>query len=103
MVEYLIGGFERIFALCIQISLSVLVFYSVVLKDKLWLFPLAILFHAVANILPSIMQAGVLNNVLIAEGSVCLFSILILLFTKYMHKSMNRDRIWSVVPPGTTD
>ena len=66
----LAGGFERISALVIQISLSLVVWHSVNRKDKWWLFPAAILLHAAADVPAALMQAGLLDSVLLVEGIV---------------------------------
>jgi len=67
---FLVSGAERVFALGIQISLSVLVYYSVYKSRKLWLFPLAILLHALMDCPAALFQAGVLTNVWLVEGIV---------------------------------
>jgi uncharacterized membrane protein YhfC len=82
---FLIGGAERLFAIAIQLSLSVIVFYAVY-KKKLWLFPLAILAHAIIDIPAASMQAGVLKNVFLVEGFVCVFAIAVTLFAKYLYR-----------------
>jgi len=59
---FLLSGVERIFAIGIQISLSVIVFYSVFCKNKLWLFPLAIIMHAIIDITPAAFQVGIIKK-----------------------------------------
>jgi len=66
----LAGGFERISAMVIQISLSLVVWHSVNKKDNWWLFPAAILLHAIADVPAALKQAGVLNSILLVEGIV---------------------------------
>ena len=66
----LVSGVERLLALCIHISLSVVVYYSVYQPRKLWLFPLAILLHALVDCPAALAQAGVLNSVWAVEGIV---------------------------------
>ena len=88
---FLLSGLERVFAISIQISLSVLVFYSVYGKDKIWLFPLAILLHALIDLPAAASQAGVIKNVLLVEGIVCLCAIAIGLFAVGMHKKLKTD------------
>ncbi|MDL2206781.1 YhfC family intramembrane metalloprotease [Eubacteriales bacterium OttesenSCG-928-N13] len=73
--QFLIGGIERVLVLGIQIPLSVLVYYSVMAKGKWWLFPLAILLHAVVDFLPALYQTGVVTNLYAVEGVVALYSI----------------------------
>jgi len=67
---FLVSGAERLFALGIQISLSVVVYYSVYQPRKLWLFPLAILLHALVDCPAALFQAGKLTNVWAVEGIV---------------------------------
>jgi uncharacterized membrane protein YhfC len=44
----LLGFFERVFAICLHISLSIMVLYSVVYKKPIW-FWIALLWHAVVD------------------------------------------------------
>ena len=85
---FLLSGLERIFAICIQISLSVLVFYSVYGKNKTWLFPLAILIHALIDVPAAAAQVGVIKNVLLVEGIVCLCAIAAAVFAGKVHKKL---------------
>jgi uncharacterized membrane protein YhfC len=80
---FLLSGFERIFAICMQISLSILVFYSVACKNKWWLYPFAILLHALTDCPAVLMQTGVLKNVFIVEGLV-MVSALLLAYIAYI-------------------
>ncbi|MCG1010369.1 YhfC family intramembrane metalloprotease [Salinicoccus sp. ID82-1] len=59
---YIIGIFERILAISLHIGLSVIVFVAVMQKGKWYLFPLAIVLHALANVTAAMMQAGLLAN-----------------------------------------
>jgi uncharacterized membrane protein YhfC len=85
---FFIGGIERIFAIGIQMSLSIIIFYSVFCKGKWWLYPIAIIIHAIIDSPAALMQAGAINNVFIVEGLVCLSSILIMLLAKVIHKKL---------------
>jgi len=90
---FLVSGMERIFAVCIQLSLSVLVFYSVYGKNsfgknRTWLFPLAILLHAIIDIPAAAAQAGVLKSILLVEGIVCVCAIAIVLLAMNVHKKL---------------
>jgi uncharacterized membrane protein YhfC len=87
---FLISGVERVFAITIQISLSVLVFYSVYSKGKIWLFPLAILLHAIIDIPAAAMQVNVLKNVLLVECIVGLCAILITIFALLVHIKLKK-------------
>jgi len=56
--SFLVGGVERIFAITIQLSLSILVWVAVTRRGHWWLFPLAILLHAVSDLPAACYQAG---------------------------------------------
>jgi uncharacterized membrane protein YhfC len=64
---FLISGIERTMALCIQISLSIIVWHAVNKKGLLWLFPLAIVSHAIIDFPPALAQAGAIKNVYMVE------------------------------------
>jgi uncharacterized membrane protein YhfC len=63
---FLIGGLERIAALAIQISLSVLMWIAVN-NRKLWLYPVAIALHALIDVPAALAQAGILKSTLLIE------------------------------------
>lgn len=86
---FLIGGIERIFAITVQISLSMIVYYSVHAKKRL--FPLAIILHAIVDIPASAMQAGLITNILFAEGLVFLCAISVSVFAVKIHKQLKSD------------
>ena len=65
----LVGAIERISAVAIHVSLSVLVWFAAKDSKKFWLFPLAILLHLVVDAVAVILsRLGV--NVWIIEGAV---------------------------------
>jgi uncharacterized membrane protein YhfC len=82
---FLAGGIERLFALGIQIALSVLVFYAV--HKKLWLYPLAVLLHALVDIPAALTQTGVIQNVFLVEGLTGLSCALLLLLAARIHNN----------------
>ena len=43
--QYLLGGVERVFAIVLQLSLSVIVWFAAKKKNRVWLFPVAIAIH----------------------------------------------------------
>ncbi|MDR0320615.1 MAG: YhfC family intramembrane metalloprotease [Treponema sp.] len=88
---FLLSGIERTFAIIIQISLSVIVFYSVFCKNKMWLFPLAILLHAIIDLPAAAYQVGVIKNVLLVEGTVCLSAAGIVVLVINVHKKLKRE------------
>lgn len=66
--QLLMSIVERIPAVALHISLSVLVWFAVNDKDRFWLYPLAILLHAVVDAVVVIMARNGLN-VWIIEGA----------------------------------
>jgi uncharacterized membrane protein YhfC len=85
---FFISGIERMMAIAIQLSLTVVVFYSVYGNNKLWLFPLAVLLHAIIDIPAAAAQTGLLKNILLVEGIVCLCAVSVFVFTKYLHEKL---------------
>jgi uncharacterized membrane protein YhfC len=90
---FLISGIERIFAIAIQISLSIIVFYSVFCKGKRWLFPLAILIHAIVDCPAAIMQTGVIKNVFLVEGLAAISALLLAYLAVSMVRKFNQNII----------
>ena len=82
---FLISGFERLFAVFIQISLSVIVFYSVYNK-KLQLFFFAILLHAIIDIPAAAFQVGLIKNIYVVEGIVLLSAAGVTILAWLIHK-----------------
>jgi len=82
----LISGAERMMALGIQISLSVVVYYAVYKPRKLWLFPLAILLHALADCPAALFQTGVIANVWAVEGIVLASMAALIAIAAVIHK-----------------
>jgi len=71
-ITFLAGGIERIIAMTVHISLSIVVLCAVIRPGMLWLYPLAIVLHAVVNIAPAMMQAGFIKNIWIVEAVILL-------------------------------
>lgn len=67
---------ERIVAMSLHIALSIIVFSAVMMKGKWWLFPLAILLHALANVTAAMMQAGLLSNIYLMYGGLLIVTAL---------------------------
>jgi len=85
---FLLSGVERIFAISIQISLSVIVFYSVFCNNKLWLFPLAIILHAIIDFSPAAFQVGIIKNILLVYILLCISATIMVILTIYLHKKL---------------
>ena len=85
---FLVGGIERIFALGAHLSCSVLVFYAVYGRRKFWLYPLAIILHAMVNIPAAAMQVGIIKNLFLVELFVFLGTVLLVVTAKYTHEKL---------------
>jgi len=68
-----LGGFERIFAICLHLSLSVMVLYSVAYKKPIW-FWLALLWHAIVD--ASAVYLLPIVGVVALEGIVGIFALI---------------------------
>ena len=66
-VLFLASGFERVIAISAHISLSMFVWCSVTVKGKLWMYPAAIVMHAIVNLAPAMFQAGFINSIWFVE------------------------------------
>jgi uncharacterized membrane protein YhfC len=88
---FLISGIERIFAICIQLSLSIIVFYAVYGKNKLWLYPFAIVVHAIINIPAAAMQVGIIKNMFLVELLVFTGAIMSVIIAKYTHEKLKQN------------
>ncbi len=64
---FLLGALERVLAVTVHLSLSVLVWTAVTHAGRRWLFPLAIVLHAVMDVPAVMMQAGILTSVVLTE------------------------------------
>jgi uncharacterized membrane protein YhfC len=88
---FLVGGLERLFAVTIQLGLSVMVFYAVYGQRKFWLFPLAVLFHAVIDFPAAAYQAGALKSMVPVEGLVAAAAVLITIFAVILHRKYKEE------------
>lgn len=85
---WLAPGFERVTAIIVHISLSVLVIYAVKEKKYLYYF-LAILIHATINFPAALYQTGVITNILLLELLLMGLAVILALviFNKIVKKS----------------
>ena len=72
-VTFLVSIVERIGAVALHISLSVLVWFAVKNKKRFWLFPLAIVLHALVDAVAVIMSRFV-TNIWLIEAAVYLLA-----------------------------
>ena len=97
-VHFLVSGFERILAVTVHISLSMIVWCSVRSKGRLWLFPAAILLHAIFNIPAALYQFGLVGNIWLTEALLILPTALIAYAAYYFcKKMMDEDEAAAVI------
>lgn len=91
-ITWLLPGLERIMAIIIQISLSVLVMQAI--KNKKYIYyVLAIICHAIVDFPAALYQIGVLKNVYMVEGIILIITILIIvvIFNKFIKNKQQFD------------
>ncbi|MBL4932421.1 YhfC family intramembrane metalloprotease [Clostridium paridis] len=86
---WLISGIERIFALGIQVGLSLLVLYAIK-ERKYKFFFLAIIFHALIDFPAVLYQVGIVNIFIVEIGAFISF-VIALLFIKKSKGLFTRD------------
>ena len=80
---------ERIFAICLHVSLSVMVLYSIAAHKPLW-FWLALLWHALVDAV-AVYGAGLKVNPLALEGIVAIFAVVSLWLIFHMRSRFPQD------------
>jgi len=85
---FLVTGVERMFTLAVHLALSVIVFYSVYENRRLWLYPAAILLHALVDAPAALMQAGALHSVPLVEGVILAFAAMLVALAIYIHRKL---------------
>jgi uncharacterized membrane protein YhfC len=90
---FLVGGIERVFAIAVHISLSVVVFYAVFGKKKVWLYPFAIVLHAIVDTVAMIYQTGGIKSIFVVEVIVGLSALGLVLFAKFLHGKLSATLI----------
>ena len=88
---FLTAGIERIIAVSLHISLSIFVWCAVKVKGKLWLYPAAILIHAVFNIAPAMYQAGMIRNVWLTEAVIFIMVVPTAIFAFFICKIIQKN------------
>ena len=79
--QFLLGGVERLFAILLHISLSVLVWFAVKWEGKLYLYPLAILFHFAVDAAAALLS-GLGVNVVVIEAVVAVLTTAVAFFAR---------------------
>jgi uncharacterized membrane protein YhfC len=84
-----ISAFERISAMIIQVSLSIIVFASVRVPNKKRMYLLAVLIHTVVDLLPCFYQIGLITNAVLLEIILFMFAIALFIITiKVVYKNV---------------
>lgn len=89
---------ERVSAVLIHISCSIIMFMAVNGKKKMWLFPVSILVHASIDFFAGLYQVGIINNLVVFE--ICLLIWGIAMFALcyiFLYQRMPKD--WQAQNP----
>lgn len=93
---FLVGAVERIAAVVIHVSLSVLVWFAAKNSKRFWLFPLAILLHLIVDAVAVILN-GLGVNIWLLEGIVYLlaaaFAVLAVLVWRKNHTEESAETV----------
>ena len=79
--QFLLGGVERLFAILLHISLSVLVWFAVKWEGKLYLYPMAILLHFAVDAAAALLS-GLGINVVVIEAVVAVLTTAVAFFAR---------------------
>lgn len=84
---FLVGGIERISAIALHISLSVLVFLAAKRKGKGYLFPVAILIHAGIDCFAMLYRIGVITSIAWLEFGVAVGTVATAFYAFRLYRS----------------
>jgi uncharacterized membrane protein YhfC len=88
--EYVMAGFERVFAISIHIALSLLVLLGI--RENRFIFVIcAILLHALIDVIPALYQIEVVRNIWVIEGLIAIFGITAFIFTMRIRKRFQEN------------
>lgn len=90
---FLVAGSERVMAITLHLALSVLVWVAVTHRGRRWLFPLAILLHALADVPPVMMQTGMLNLVATELLTLALVAGVTVYAVTWFRRSLAEERL----------
>lgn len=91
MVSTFVSLGERILAMVLHTSLSVIVFASIKMKGKLWLYPAAIVLHAFFDVPAALYQRGVITSIGLTELLFLAADIVLVLATVKIYKAMKAE------------
>jgi len=87
--QFYIGIYERIIAIILHISLSILVFFAVKNSSKVYFYPIAIVLHALSDLPAILYQIGSINNIYLVEIITTILVLIIAIFAKKVYASIN--------------
>ncbi|MDR0991838.1 MAG: YhfC family intramembrane metalloprotease [Ruminococcus sp.] len=90
-MDFLMGGIERLIAIPAQLCFSVIMFYAVFAKRKIWLYPVAILAHMITNVPAMLYQTGVIENMTIIESITAFLVAGVIVFTVWVNDKFKGD------------
>ena len=88
--EFLVGSVERVFAITIQISLSVVV-WTAVYARRIWLYPAAILLHALVDLSAAMSQVGYIKNIAVIETIVGISAVVMVFIAIWVYRHFKGD------------
>ena len=89
-VEHLVGIVERVFAVVLQISLSVFVWFAAKDRERVWLFPVSVLLHAaIDGVAVILLREG--TNVWAIEGVIAAFTAAAAAFAWKLYKNAQKS------------
>jgi len=88
---FLVSGFERMFAMALQVALSLLVLYGV--KEKKFRYVIyAVLIHAAVDFPAALYQKGVISNIFAIEGGLLIVAAASMYFIVRSGKAFNSNK-----------
>lgn len=91
MVSTIVSLAERILAIILHTALSVIVFASIKMKGKLWLYPAAIVLHALFDVPAALYQRGIITGIAVTELLLLAADIVLVLITIKIYKAMKNE------------
>lgn len=82
---------ERLAAISLHIGLSIIMFKAANKKGYLWLYPVSILIHFIADLPAGFYQAGLITNIPLVELFIVVISIATLMIGIKMYKNMKNE------------
>ncbi len=91
MGDALMNVVERLIAMTFHTAASVIVFASVKMKREIWLFPTAILLHALLDVPAALYQRGIIANIVIVELLMLIVTALTVILAYSLKKLSDRS------------